>query len=99
MFHLQEFLDEFPGKCILKLTPPEVPNLYHNLTVFPNVERVVFLSGGYSTNEACNRLGLNENVSASFSRALSEGLTYNSTDDEFNATISSNIKKITEASE
>jgi fructose-bisphosphate aldolase class I len=99
MFHLQEFLDEFPGKCILKLTPPEVPNLYHNLTVFPNVERVVFLSGGYSTNEACNRLGLNDNVSASFSRALSEGLRYDLTDEEFDATMSSNIKQITKASE
>ena len=99
MYHLQEFLDEFPGKCILKLTPPEVPNLYHNLTVLPNVERVVFLSGGYSTNEACNRLGLNDNVSASFSRALSEGLRYDLTDEDFNAKMSSNIKQITEASE
>ena len=98
MFHLQEFLDEFPGKCILKLTPPEVPNLYHNLTVFPNVERVVFLSGGYSTAEACNRLGLNDNVTASFSRALSEGLNYSLTDAEFNAKIKTNIKQITEAS-
>jgi fructose-bisphosphate aldolase class I len=98
MYHLQEFLDEYPGKCILKLTPPEKPNLYHNLTVFPNVERVVFLSGGYSTAEACNRLGLNDDVTASFSRALSEGLRYDLTDEEFNATISSNIKKITEAS-
>jgi fructose-bisphosphate aldolase class I len=98
MYHLQEFLDEFPGKCILKLTPPEKPNLYHNLTVFPNVERVVFLSGGYSTAEACNRLGLNDDVTASFSRALSEGLRYDLTDAEFNATISSNIKQITEAS-
>jgi len=99
MYHLQEFLDEYLGKCILKLTPPEVPNLYHNLTVFPNVERVVFLSGGYSTAEACNRLGLNDNVSASFSRALSEGLRYDLTDEEFNAKISNNIKQITEASE
>jgi len=96
-FQLYEFLDEFPGKCILKLTPPEVPNLYHNLTVLPNVERIVFLSGGYSTNEACNRLGLNDNITASFSRALSEGLRYDLTDDEFNAKISSNIKQITEA--
>ena len=98
MFHLQEFLDEFPGKCILKLTPPEVPNLYHNLTVFPNVERVVFLSGGYTTAEACNRLGLNDDVTASFSRALSEGLTYSLTDAEFDAKIKNNIKQITEAS-
>jgi len=59
----------------------------------------VFLSGGYSTNEACNRLGLNENVSASFSRALSQDLRYDLTDAEFNATISNNIKMITEASE
>jgi fructose-bisphosphate aldolase class I len=66
--------------------------------VFPNVERVVFLSGGYTTNEACNRLGLNDNVTASFSRALSEGLRYDLTDEEFNATISNNIRMITEAS-
>ena len=98
MFHLQEFLDEFTGKCILKLTPPEVPNMYHNLTVFPNVERVVFLSGGYTTAEACNRLGLNDDVTASFSRALSEGLTYSLTDAEFDAKIKNNIKQITEAS-
>jgi len=97
MYHLQEFLDEFPGKCILKLTPPEVPNLYHNLTVFPNVERVVFLSGGYATQEACRRLGANTDVTASFSRALSEGLNYNLTDQEFNAKIKQNIKMITEA--
>jgi fructose-bisphosphate aldolase class I len=98
MYHLQEFLDEFPGKCILKLTPPEVPNLYHNLTVFHNVERVVFLSGGYSTNEACNKLGLNDNVTASFSRALSEGLKYKLTDEEFNVILGNNIERIAEAS-
>jgi fructose-bisphosphate aldolase class I len=72
--------------------------LYHNLTVKHNVERVVFLSGGYSTNEACNRLGLNENVSASFSRALSQDLYHSLTDEDFNAMISNNIKMITEAS-
>lgn len=99
MYHLQEFLDEFPGKCILKLTPPETPNLYHNLTVFPNVEQVVFLSGGYSTAQACNMLGLNDNVSASFSRALSEGLTYNLTDSEFDAKLEYNIKMIADASD
>ena len=97
MYHLQDFLDEFPGKCILKLTPPEVPNLYHNLTVFPNVERVVFLSGGYSTAEACNKLGLNDNVTASFSRALSEGLYAHQTTEEFNTQISNNIRMIKEA--
>jgi fructose-bisphosphate aldolase class I len=97
MYHLQEFLDEYPGKCILKLTPPEVPNLYHNLTVFPNVERVVFLSGGYATQEACRRLSANADVTASFSRALSEGLAHSQTDAEFNAKIKQNIKMITEA--
>ena len=95
MFHLYEFLDEYSGKCILKLTPPEVPNLYHNLTVLPNVERVVFLSGGYSTAEACNRLGLNDDVTASFSRALSEGLLHSQTDAEFDAKLSQNIQMIT----
>ena len=96
---LEKFLNEKKFKVILKLTPPEVPNLYHNLTVKRNVEKVVFLSGGYTTEEACNRLSLNENVSASFSRALSQDLRYDLTDEEFNATISSNIKQITEASE
>ena len=99
MYHLQEFLDEFPGKCILKLTPPEVPNLYHNLTAFPNVEKVVFLSGGYPTMEACRRLSANADVTASFSRALSEGLDYSLTDNEFNAKLEQNIKMITKASE
>ncbi len=98
MFQLYEFLDEFTGKCILKLTPPEVPNLYHNLTVFDNVEKVVFLSGGYSTEEACRRLSINKDITASFSRALSEGLHYDLTDEEFNAKISTNIKMITGAS-
>lgn len=99
MYQLQEFLMDFKGKCILKLTPPETPNLYHNLTVFSNVEQVVFLSGGYSTAEACTRLGQNANVSASFSRALSEGLRYDLTDAEFNAKIAENITKIKVASE
>jgi fructose-bisphosphate aldolase class I len=96
---LQKFLSEFDVKCILKLTPPEVPNLYHDFTEYRKVEKVVFLSGGYDTTEACNRLGLNEDVSASFSRALSQDLYYSLTEEEFNATISNNIKQITEASE
>ena len=96
---LEKFLNEKKFKVILKLTPPDVPNLYHNLTVKRNVEKVVFLSGGYPTMEACRRLSANNDVSASFSRALSEGLNYNLTDDEFNAKIKNNIKIITEASE
>ena len=91
------FLNGKDFKLILKLTPPEIPNLYHNLTVNPRVERVVFLSGGYSTEEACNRLGLNDDVSASFSRALSEGLYAHQTTEEFNTQISNNIRMIKEA--
>ena len=96
---LEKFLNGLKFKVILKLTPPEVPNLYHNLTVNPNVEKVVFLSGGYSTAEACNKLGLNDNVSASFSRALSENLFYNQFDVDFDSQLSYNINMITKASE
>ena len=95
---LEVYLHSKDFRVILKLTPPETPNLYHNLTVKHNVEKVVFLSGGYPTMEACRRLSANDDVSASFSRALSEGLNYNLTDDEFNAKIKNNIKQITEAS-
>jgi fructose-bisphosphate aldolase, class I len=95
---LTDKLSALDGKCILKLTPPEVTNLYHPLTINPNVVKVVFLSGGYSTNEACNRLGLNDDVGASFSRALSENLFYNQDDVDFNSQLSYNIKMITEAS-
>lgn len=84
---------------IFKLTPPAVPNLYHNLTVHHNVEQVVFLSGGYTIAGACSKLRLNNNVVASFSRALSEGLKYELTDKEFNDILSNNIERIAEASD
>ena len=96
---LEIFLHGKDFPVILKLTPPEVPNLYHNLTVKHNVEQVVFLSGGYSTPEACNKLSLNDGVVASFSRALAEDLHYDLTDTEFNDTISNNINMIKAASE
>jgi fructose-bisphosphate aldolase class I len=67
--------------------------------VFPNVERVVFLSGGYTIAGACSKLRLNNNVVASFSRALSEGLKYELTDKEFNDILSNNIERIAEASD
>lgn len=95
---LEEKLNAYEGRCILKLTLPDTPNLYYNLTNHNNVDRVVGLSGGYSTLEACNRLGLQENMTASFSRALSEGLMKDMTDDEFNTQLTSNIIAITEAS-
>ena len=94
--YLKVQLKDFNSHCILKLTLPEVPNLYKEL----NSEwvKLVGLSGGYTTKEACRRLGANVNVSASFSRALSQGLRYDLTDDEFNTVISKNIKMITEVS-
>jgi fructose-bisphosphate aldolase class I len=95
---LHQHLRDFKGKCILKLTLPEVNNLYFDVSNLPNVHKVVGLSGGYDTREACNRLGLQDNMTASFSRALSEGLLHSLTDDDFNAIISNNIKLITEAS-
>ena len=97
-YDLFEFLDDYPGKCILKLTPPDEPNLYYNFTKHPKVSDVVFLSGGYDMQRACNILGLNDDVKASFSRALLEGLHYDLTDDEFNAKLEFNINTIAEAS-
>ena len=95
---IQDRLDKFDGKCILKLTLPETPNLYLKLSQHPKVSKLVGLSGGYSIVEACNRLVLQENMSASFSRALSEGLFVTQSQEEFNQRISENIKAITIAS-
>ncbi len=83
---------------MLKLTIPEVAGCYDALAAHPNVLRVVALSGGYSTDEACARLSRNTQMIASFSRALTEGLNVKMTDAEFNAALGSNIAKIYEAS-
>ena len=98
LYQLYEFLDEHPTKCILKLTPPEIPNLYKPLLEFHNVEKVVFLSGGYPTAEACRRLSMADGVSASFSRALSEGINVDQSDAVFDARLSLNISDIVKAS-
>jgi fructose-bisphosphate aldolase class I len=95
---LYRSLQNFKGRCILKLTLPETPNLYASLIEHPSVDKVVGLSGGYTTNEACARLTKNSNMGASFSRGLSEGLFFNQTEEEFNKAISKNIKMISEAS-
>ena len=95
---LKKRLDTFKGKCILKLTLPEQPNMYHDVINHPKVHKVVGLSGGYDTQEACRRLAQNDNMTASFSRALSEGLFHHQTDVEFDMTMSMNIKDIVEAS-
>ena len=83
---------------MLKLTLPEKAGLYTALTNHPRVVRVVALSGGYSRDHANEVLAKNPNVIASFSRALSEGLTAQQTDSEFDAMIDKTIQAIYEAS-
>ena len=83
---------------MLKLTIPEKAGLYDELAGHANVLRVVALSGGYSTAEACERLGKNRTMIASFSRALTEGLNVKMTDAEFNEALGQNIEKIYRAS-
>lgn len=85
-------------KVMLKLTIPTEDGLYADLAGHPNVLRVVALSGGYSTDDACARLSRNPNMIASFSRALAEGLSKQQSDAEFNAALGSNIDKIFTAS-
>jgi len=83
---------------MLKLTLPEKNNLYKDFVEHPNVARVVALSGGYSREEANERLSRQNGMVASFSRALSEGLNVNQSDDEFNATLDASIASIAAAS-
>ena len=83
---------------MLKLTLPEKAGLYTPLTNHPRVVRVVALSGGYSRDHANEVLAKNPNVIASFSRALSEGLTAQQTDSEFDAMINKTIQAIYDAS-
>ena len=85
-------------KYMFKLSLPTEDNFYSDLTKDPHVVRVVALSGGYTQAEANKKLARNHGVIASFSRALSEGLTADQTDDEFNATLSKSIQNIYEAS-
>ena len=83
---------------MLKLTLPEADNFYRELVDHPKVLKVVALSGGYSRDEANERMSRNNGVVASFSRALSEGLSAQQTDDEFNAMLDSSIASIFAAS-
>jgi len=85
-------------KVMLKLTLPEEANFYAECIAHPNVVRVVALSGGYSRDEANRRLAENNGMVASFSRALSEGLAAQQSDEEFNATLDSSIAAICSAS-
>ena len=83
---------------IFKLTLPTVDDFYRDLTEHPKVLRVVALSGGYSRDEATDRLARNHGVIASFSRALTEGLSAQQSDTEFNATLDAAIASIYAAS-
>ena len=85
-------------QVMLKLTLPEKDNLYADCIAHPNVVRVVALSGGYSRDEANARLTRNHDMVASFSRALSEGLSAQQTEEEFDAMLDASIGAITAAS-
>jgi fructose-bisphosphate aldolase, class I len=95
-----EKLNELPASqfVMLKLTLPEQANFYADFVKHPRVVRVVALSGGYSREEANNRLRKQHGVVASFSRALLEGLTAQQSDAEFNAVLDKSIQSIFDAS-
>jgi fructose-bisphosphate aldolase class I len=83
---------------MLKLSLPDKPNLYQDLVNHPRVLKVVALSGGYSRDEANKMLAENNGVIASFSRALTEGLSAKQSDDQFDALLDSTIQSIFNAS-
>lgn len=85
-------------KVMLKLTIPDKDNLYADLIKHPNVLRVVALSGGYTREEANRKLARNKGMSASFSRALAEGLTAQQSDKQFNEALDKSIDSIYQAS-
>lgn len=97
---LLEHLDQLAEDQIvmLKLTIPDVDDHYKACIDHPNCLRVVALSGGYTRDEANERLTRQHGMIASFSRALSEGLSAQQTDDEFNATLDASIESIFQAS-
>ena len=97
---LTRHLDALPSQqqVMLKLTLPSVDNFYAGLVAHPRVLRMVALSGGYSRDEANRRLARNHGVIASFSRALTEGLTAQQTDAEFDAALDASIQSIYRAS-
>jgi len=83
---------------MLKLSLPTKPNLYQDLVNHPRVLKVVALSGGYSRDDANKMLAENKGVIASFSRALTEGLSSKQNDDQFDALLDSTIQSIFDAS-
>lgn len=94
--HLNALTDD--QMVMLKLTLPEVDNLYKPLVDHPRVLKVVALSGGYNREEANDRLSRQTGMIASFSRALTEGLSADQTDEQFNAVLDASIQSIRDAS-
>ena len=97
---LSRALDTLPEgeQVMLKVTIPEVPDLYAPLIAHKGVARLVALSGGYPLTEACEHLRVNHGMIASFSRALVEGLTRDMSDDAFDARLGQSIDEIFRAS-
>jgi fructose-bisphosphate aldolase, class I len=97
---ISEHLDQLPGdqQVMLKLTIPSEDRFYTPLVEHPRVLRVVALSGGYSREEANDRLARNPGVVASFSRALIGELSADQSDDEFDAALGTAVQSIYEAS-
>ena len=94
-----EHLNAIQGQQVmLKLTLPEADNFYADLIAHPSVLKVVALSGGYSREEANARLARNQGMIASFSRALTEGLSAQQSEDEFNGMLNDSIEAIFQAS-
>jgi fructose-bisphosphate aldolase, class I len=93
-------LDALPDnrQVMLKLTIPDVADFYRPLIEHPRVARVVALSGGYTRDDACERLALNHGMIASFSRALINELKEQMSDSEFDATLAKAIDQIYQAS-
>ncbi len=93
-------LDKLPSgrEVMLKLSIPSVPGFYNKLIAHDRVVRVVALSGGYDRDEANAKLAQNPGMIASFSRALTEGLTAQQSDEEYNKTLDATIESIYRAS-
>jgi fructose-bisphosphate aldolase class I len=97
---ITEQLGQVPDgqQVMLKLTLPDEDDFYADLVAHPKVLRVVALSGGYSRDEANEKLARNHGVIASFSRALSEGLHDSQSAQDFDTTLDATIRAIFEAS-
>ncbi|KNZ42746.1 fructose bisphosphate aldolase [Acetobacterium bakii] len=95
-----EHLKALDPTCLImfKLTLPETDNFYAEIITNPNVVRTVALSGGYSREESNEKLARNPKLIASFSRALTEGLNVNQSEEEFNNILDESIQSIYDAS-